>query len=455
MADTLNYAGDFRIEKAEILTSNGSVINVLPFLLHITIFEDIFTPSLSGDITMFDNQNMIVNGPLIGQEQLRLILSTPTVEEDKDKLYFVEEPLMIYKVAKQSKLNNSTQVYVLSFITNETLTNERMTVSKSFDGSFSDLVEDIFVSELKSTKILNIEETINSKRTVIPNIKPFDVIRHAMTQSISKENESASFLFYETKSGYNFRSLESLYAKNPVQDYNFFQANIKSDNKIGKDYSRIRDYKILGSSDLLLGTRGGFFGSNLLVHDSYNKEAIRYTFNYFDNFQEKEHIGYYDEEKSTPIFSEVQVDNDGNRISDFPNSRIHFHSTAIKNTTTGTSASHEVNGNYSFSGSKINEWYLPRQSKFMGLSFGHIIEVDIAGMTGIEAGDTVNIELPITGTKNTQGDVIDTIRSGKFLIKELRHDFNVADKRHGIKMNVIKDSYAKVHSAEANPPTRG
>ena len=99
----------------------------------------------------------------------------------------------------------------------------------------------------------------------------------------------------------------------------------------------------MGSSDLLLGTRGGFFGSNLLVHDSYNKEAIRYTFNYFDNFQEKEHIGYYDggSGKSNPIFSQVQVDNDGNRISDFPNSRTHFHSTAIKNTTTGTSASHE------------------------------------------------------------------------------------------------------------------
>ena len=44
MSDTLNYAGDFRVEKAEILTSNGSVIDVLPFLLHVTIFEDIFTP---------------------------------------------------------------------------------------------------------------------------------------------------------------------------------------------------------------------------------------------------------------------------------------------------------------------------------------------------------------------------------------------------------------------------
>ena len=91
----------------------------------------------------------------------------------------------------------------------------------------------------------------------------------------------------------------------------------------------------------------------------------------------------------------------------------------------------------------------------MGLSFSHILEVEIAGITGIEAGDTVNIELPITGVGNTEGERVDTIRSGKFLIKELRHDFNVADKRHGIKMNVIKDSYTKVHATGANPPTGG
>ena len=75
MSDTLNYAGDFRVEKAEILTSTGVVINIAPFLLHVTIFEDILTPSLSGDIVMFDNQNMILNGPFIGQEQLRLVLT--------------------------------------------------------------------------------------------------------------------------------------------------------------------------------------------------------------------------------------------------------------------------------------------------------------------------------------------------------------------------------------------
>ena len=41
MSDTLNYAGDFRVEKAEILTSTGVVINIAPFyymLLFLKIF---------------------------------------------------------------------------------------------------------------------------------------------------------------------------------------------------------------------------------------------------------------------------------------------------------------------------------------------------------------------------------------------------------------------------------
>ena len=114
MANTLNYAGDFSIEKAEIITSSGQIIDVSANIVEINFYEDIFSPSLSGDIVMFDNQNMILNGPFIGQEQLRLVLSTPTMQDKKDKLYFVEEPLMIYKIKKQSKVNNSTQTYVLS-----------------------------------------------------------------------------------------------------------------------------------------------------------------------------------------------------------------------------------------------------------------------------------------------------------------------------------------------------
>jgi len=307
-----------------------------------------------------------------------------------------------------------------------------MTVSKSFDGSFSDLVEDIFVSELKSTKILNIEETINSKRTVIPNIKPFDVIRHAMTQSISKENESASFLFYETKSGYNFRSLESLYAKNPVQDYNFFQANIKSDNKIGKDYSRIRDYKILGSSDLLLGTRNGFFGSNLLVHDSYNKETIRYTFNYFDNFEDHSRID------ENPIYNQTVIDESDNTIGDFPDANIQLHPTSFNGT--NDAQFYDTDTGYSYSDNHAEEWILSRRSRMTELSSGGLrVNFQTHGYCNLAVGEKVQLTMPVTG-KDHGSSKIDTFYQGDFLVTQLRHSFDQSERKHIMYISATKDS---------------
>ena len=43
-----------------------------------------------------------------------------------------------------------------------------------------------------------------------PILHPFDVIRHASTQSVSETNFSPTFVFYETRNGYHFRTLESL-----------------------------------------------------------------------------------------------------------------------------------------------------------------------------------------------------------------------------------------------------
>ena len=90
---------------------------------------------------------------------------------------------------------------------------ERITVSKSFEGTYADLVVDMLATELKSTKNVFVEKTLNNKRLVIPDIHPFDVIRDASTQSVSETNMSPTFVFYETRNGYHFRTLESLFAR--------------------------------------------------------------------------------------------------------------------------------------------------------------------------------------------------------------------------------------------------
>ena len=72
MTDTLNYAGDFSIEKAEIITSSGQIINITDNIAEINFYEDIFSASITGDLVMVDTLNLVTNGPIIGQEQLQL-----------------------------------------------------------------------------------------------------------------------------------------------------------------------------------------------------------------------------------------------------------------------------------------------------------------------------------------------------------------------------------------------
>ena len=69
---------------------------------------------------------------------------------------------------------------------------------------------------INSTKKLNYEKSINNFKMVFPNVKPFRAIDMIAKRCVSKYNLSPTFIFYEICFGYNFKSLESIYHKDPV-----------------------------------------------------------------------------------------------------------------------------------------------------------------------------------------------------------------------------------------------
>ena len=64
----------------------------------------------------------------------------------------------------------------------------------------------------------------------------------------------------------------------------------------------------------------------------------------------------------------------------------------------------------------------------------------VAGVTGVEVGDTINISMPVTGLKNTKNEDLDDTYKGKFLIQSLKHVFTTTDRMHNMLMTVVKDS---------------
>jgi hypothetical protein len=64
----------------------------------------------------------------------------------------------------------------------------------------------------------------------------------------------------------------------------------------------------------------------------------------------------------------------------------------------------------------------------------------VAGVTGAEVGDTININMPVTGLKNSKNQDLDDTYKGKFLVQNLKHVFTTTDRMHNMLMSVAKDS---------------
>ena len=114
------------------------------------------------------------------------------------------------------------QVLELQFTTPEMLKSNRVRISKSYTETIDNIAEDILTNDkifrykkrfVYRTYCLVLEEWLYQIFTHMT------FIRKLATESISKENNSPHYLFYENTRGIHFRSLQSLYAQGVTGKY--------------------------------------------------------------------------------------------------------------------------------------------------------------------------------------------------------------------------------------------
>ena len=90
--------------------------------------------------------------------------------------------------------------------------NMRTKVSQAYDGKYDRAVIDIMKDKnyLDSRKKLHYEPTGNANKIVIPNLPPLDAINMIAKRSISDKSNNVGYYFYETTTGYYFRSWASM-----------------------------------------------------------------------------------------------------------------------------------------------------------------------------------------------------------------------------------------------------
>ena len=436
----IQYAGEYEIEEIKLFSSSGNIIPLGGLMMQLTLFENIFSPTMSGQITLLDTNSIVLNLPIIGQEYLSFKIKTASLgSEGTDIIDYTENIFSVYKIDKRI-MADSAEAIVLHFTSPEMMRNNRTRVSKSYTNSIDKIVIDVLQNEryLNSKKDLFIEGTVGVRKMIAPNNQPFTFIQKLASESISLEHSSPYFMFYENKDGIHFRSLESLYNQPIIAKYNTGDfVNQGSGGTVVRnvleEYSRPLSHQIVQANDMLSNVKGGLLGSNLITYDIYKKSYNKKSFRYFQNFRD------YGRISDNPIYNTNVIDEFGNTVDNFTDANIHLHPTSKVEENDAQYFTDVATSPYS--PNRIENGLLHRQAKLLELKKGVSLIVEVHGLTNIAIGQTINFEMQVVGETHGKSKA-DPYYSGKYLITTLRHNFSVVPSRnHTIIMTIVKDGY--------------
>lgn len=440
--------GEFNIERAELLTSEGVFIDISNSIVDLIIIESIVNLSITGHIALADNLSLATFGPIIGQEYLVLKISTPSIHGSEFKIDFTRNVFHINKIETRVQAGNTTSVNVLQFTSSEIVHNQRSLVSRSLKGTYSDIVTELLRNDVNCKKSLFIEESVGLKKYIAPNVKPFDIIRTMSRQAVSVYNNSPTFVFYENIRGYHFRTLESLYASGTVFEYQEGTGGIppNTNNTGGKGNENIRSentlrrilsYFIPKGANTLAATTVGALSSQLLVHDITNKMVTSHNYNYFENRKDEKHINYWYGLNDGAVYNNVAIDDRGRNFSEFP--CVQFLTPEAESRFDTYTPSEDVN--FPYIDRQSENWLQKRRSYMTNILSSHGIVITVMGTTLVAAGDCVELHM-LEKTGQSQGKDPDRFFQGPFLVHSVKHEFNIGEGIHTMELSLQKDSVA-------------
>jgi hypothetical protein len=423
-SDKIRYAGDINVAQVTIRSLiTAREFNVSNQLLTIQIFEDMFSPFITGSLIFKESLDFASNFPFVGEEVIDLELFTPTFDKSLPKTGVIKGRFYIYKMADRDLLAERSLVYQLHFISIEAIKDINTKLSMGFDGKISDIAEKLIKGEdsLSTNKNTNIEETGNKTKYVSNFWSPVRNLNFLCKKAQNKQN-SPTYVYFENRLGFNFISLDKLNSEKPTQ---YFQNTNSTDSvdpsgsskrNLDIDYRRITELNIPITHDYMDRVTGGAYGSQILFMDIAKKEYFNLKHSFFKDWGKE---GEETRLNKYPVAS--------NKI--FTTFRATMFNDIIENTLfTDYDEVSDV---------RIRQKRVSRLKQ----AEAYKINIVVAGRTDYTVGQVVNVKNyksePIKGADSDE-EILDNIISGNYLISTINH---VIDReKHECHMQLIKDS---------------
>ena len=143
----LQYLGEVEVERMTLVNNLGMGVNILPIFKEISIFQHINLPTLTAEIEIEEATGFSEVFPILGMERLDVTFRTKTGLGQFEKSFNVTS-----MTQKENVTNKRAVNYLLHCVSGEYFKSETKRISKTYSGTISDIINDIYKEHIKILK---------------------------------------------------------------------------------------------------------------------------------------------------------------------------------------------------------------------------------------------------------------------------------------------------------------
>lgn len=416
MSAEIAFLGEVKVNVANLISSSNTKVDILALIGEISIYEDIFSNTLSGHVFIEDSNDLLSTLPMTGEEYLELDIQTPTLDQKFSKIFY------IYKLQNRTS-KKRVQTYILNFCSQELIFSSNTKISRAYSGKISSIVDQIWNDRryMQSNGKFFIEPTSNSYSVVVPYWNTFESINWLANKSMNK-NGVPNYLFYESNQAFSFVSVETLMQSEPEREYVFTDSDANTvygvNGLMDDKYKVVESINTAVSFDYLRNLSAGMYASKLYTMDLTTKNISTNTYDYIRDWDKAKHLNEHP--MKTAKLSRRKL---ANIFFMEKNNYLH--------------GSTKVDQGYS-------KFFLQRNSLLEQLS-SFKISIKVHGRTDIKVGNTIKLVIPelrvILKDEIESSAAQSDYYSGKYLVTAIRHQ--IINNKHTMHMEIVSDSFVK------------
>ena len=464
------YASSFNPLKVWLYPADGSKpIDLKDVTAQIQYHEDIFWPSYGATLLLSEKSvNLISSLPLQGYERVVFEVDDLTQLGDDKGIYTYE--FRLWTISNRVNTERK-QSYTIGLISEEGLKNEMIRINRVMKGNSAVQVQKILKEYLQVPDEKIDAEPSSTTVKVLPTKKsPFSLIRSLLSKTISeksgnnvpikkdtksdaqisndvksdinpstanKATGTAGYLFFQTRKGFTFRSMDSLTSSDdsfngrPSVSGTFFYSPAKTSGSAS--LFRIQELVYGQEINLMKKMREGAYSSIVSYFNINTHEYEEHLYSLSDMWKQMAHMGSQDK---LPAGQE--------ELSKYPSrvmSTIVDHEKWNMTSKIGSNEpKHGGDGSNNFP--DFQKHFLSQVYARAGILQNQQLTISITGHLELCAGDKIEVRVPNQKAEVLKDEPWDQEHSGTYLIKNLNHQFNMGEQPSAYSvLELVRDSY--------------